>query len=88
MKTLTLTMLAAMSLSLLAACDQPAERPAQPDLLGSFNKADVNKDGVIERTEATSIANQDFAAVDTDDNESVSLEEFQVALNNAPPPAG
>jgi Ca2+-binding EF-hand superfamily protein len=88
MKPFALTTLAAMSFGILAACDQPRERPAQPDLLGSFDRADTNKDGVIERSEATSIANQDFASVDTDENQVVSLEEFQVALRNAAPPPG
>jgi EF hand domain-containing protein len=88
MKPLALATLAALSLGLLGGCDQAPERSTQPDLLTSFDKADANKDGVIERSEATSIANRDFADVDTDHNESVSLEEFQVALRNAAPPRG
>ena len=88
MKPLVFATFAAATLGILAACDQPPERPAQPDLLGSFDRADTNKDGVIERSEATSIANQDFADVDTDDNQAVSLQELQVALRNAAPPPG
>ena len=85
MKPLTVTALAAMSLGLLGACDQQPERPAQPTLQTSFDKADMNKDGVIERTEATSIANREFAEVDTDDNQAVSLDEFRVALEDPVP---
>ena len=88
MKPLALATLAAMSLGLLGACDQRPERPAQPSLLTRFDKADLNKDGVIERNEATSIANQDFAEVDTDDNQAVSFDEFEVALQDPAPPRG
>jgi len=88
MKSLTLAALATVSLGLLGGCDQQPERPAQPDLLTSFNTADVNKDGVIERTEATSIANREFAEVDTNDNQAVSFDEFEVALQDAAPPRG
>ena len=88
MKPLALAALAAMSLGLLGACDQPPERPAQPNLQTSFDKADLNKDGVIERNEATSIANREFAEVDTDDNQAVSLDEFRVALQDPAPPRG
>ena len=88
MKPLTLAALATMSLGLLGACDQRPERPAQPDSLTTFNKADLNKDGVIERNEATSIANRNFAEVDTDDNQAVSFDEFEVALQATAPPRG
>jgi hypothetical protein len=88
MKLLALTAFAAMSVGLLGACDRQPERPGQPDLQASFNKADANRDGVIEQSEATSIANQNFGEVDTDDNQAVSIDEFEVALKNAPPPRG
>jgi hypothetical protein len=88
MKPLILAMLAGLSLGALAACDQRPERPAQPTPQASFDKADANKDGVIERQEATSIANRPFSDVDTDDNQAVSFDEFEVALRNAGPPAG
>jgi hypothetical protein len=88
MKPLATAALAAMSLGFLGACDQQPEGPAQPNLQTSFDKADVNRDGVIERTEATSIANQDFAEVDTNDNQAVSFDEFEVALQKAAPPRG
>ena len=88
MKPFAMTALAALSLGLLGACDQQPERPAQPSARVSFDKADRNKDGVIERQEATSIANREFAEVDTDDNQAVSLDEFEVALQNPAPPRG
>ena len=88
MKQLTLTALASVSLALLGACDRTPERPAQPSLQTSFDKADLNRDGVIEQKEATSIANRTFSEVDTDDNQAVSLDEFEVALKDPGPPRG
>jgi hypothetical protein len=94
MKPLTLTALAALSLGLLGACDQQPERPAEPTLLTRFDQADLNHDGVIEQSEATSIANRSFADVDTDDNQAISFDEFkvasqaEVALQDAAPPRG
>ncbi len=88
MKPTALVALSAMSLGLLGACDQPPEGPAQPSLQTRFDTVDANKDGVIERTEATHIANREFAEVDTDDNQYVSLDEFKVALGNPAPPRG
>jgi hypothetical protein len=88
MKPLILATVAGMSLGILAACDRSPERPPQPTPLASFDKADANKDGVLDRNEATSIADQDFTAVDTDGNQAVSFDEFEVALRNAGPPAG
>ena len=88
MKPFALGVLAASSLSFLAACDQAPDRPAEPTLQSSFQKADVNRDGVIEQKEATSIANKSFAEVDTDDNQAVSIEEFEVALNSEESPRG
>ena len=90
MKSLALTTFAALSLGLLGACDRQPERPAQSqsDVQTSFNQADSNRDGVIEQNEATSIANRAFGEVDTDDNQAVSIAEFEVAMKNAPPPRG
>ena len=88
MKPLAFAALSAMSLGLLGACDQSPERAAQPSLQTSFDDADANKDGVIERSEATHIANREFAEVDTDHNQYVNLDEFKVALGNPAPPRG
>ena len=88
MRPLTLTALAAMSLGLLGACDQRPERPAEPTLQTRFDKFDLNKDGVIEQKEATSIADRPFGDVDADDNQAVSFEEFEVAVQSAAPPRG
>ena len=85
MKSLTVTALAALAVGLLGACDRTPDRPAQPNLQTSFDKADLNKDGVIERSEATSIANHDFGDVDTDDNQAESIDEFRVALEDPAP---
>jgi hypothetical protein len=89
MKPLTLTAVAAMSVGLLGGCDLEPEAPAQPSLQSRFDKADANRDGVIEQREATSIANRPFSDVDTNDNQVVSFDEFEVALENpATPPRG
>ena len=85
MKPLTIAALATLSLGLLAACDQAPDQPAQPTLQSSFDQADVNRDGVIEQREATSIADRSFSEVDTDDNQAVSLDEFRVAMQNPAP---
>jgi hypothetical protein len=87
MKPFALGALAAASL-LVVACDQTPERPAEPSLQTSFERADANRDGVIEQSEATSIANRSFAEVDTDDNQAVDIDEFEVALNSQESPRG
>jgi hypothetical protein len=88
MKRLTLTALAALSLGLIGACDMGPKPPAQPTLQSRFDKADTNRDGVIEQREATSIADRTFSDVDTDDNQVVSFDEFEVALQSPAPPRG
>jgi hypothetical protein len=88
MKPFALSTIAATGLLLLGACDQSPDLPAQPSLQATFDRADADKDGVIERTEATSIGNQDFADVDTNDDQTVSIDEFEVALKSATPPRG
>ena len=88
MRLLAFATLAAMSLGLLGACDRQPERPAQLSLQTSFDSADKNRDGVIARSEATHIANREFAEVDTDHNQFVNLDEFRVAMENPAPPRG
>jgi hypothetical protein len=88
MKPLVLAALAATSLGLLGGCERRSERPAEPNLQTRFDKADVNRDGVIEQKEATSIAERPFGDVDTDDNQVVSLDEFEVAVQSEAPPRG
>jgi hypothetical protein len=87
MKVFALGALAGASM-LMVACDQTPERPAEPSLQTRFEQADVNRDGVIEQSEATSIANLGFAEVDTDDNQAVDIDEFEVALNSQESPRG
>lgn len=79
----------AVSFGLLGGCDMWPQPPAQPTLQSRFDKADTNRDGVIEQREATSIGNQSFNDVDTDDNQVVDFDEFEVALAAlAAPPRG
>ncbi len=78
-----------MSLGFLGACEPGPDRPAEPTLQSRFDRVDANRDGVIEQREATSIGNQSFSDVDTDDNQVVSFDEFEVALESAAaPPRG
>lgn len=78
----------AMCLGLLGACDMQSEGPAQPTLQSRFDKADTNRDGVIEQREATAIGEQSFSDADTDDNQVVSIDEFEVALATPATPQG
>lgn len=78
----------ATSLVMLGACDMGPEPPAQPTLQSRFDEADANRDGVIEQREATSIGNQAFGDVDTDDNQVVDFDEFEVALATPTQPRG
>lgn len=87
MKRLAIAALAT-SLGLLGACDMGPKPPAQPTLQSRFDKADANRDGVIEQREATSINNQAFGDVDTDDNQVVDFDEFEVALATPAIPRG
>jgi hypothetical protein len=88
MKTWVLTALAATTLGLLVACDRQPENLGQTDLQTRFDQMDANRDGVIEQSEATSVANQPFGEVDTDDNLAISIAEFEAATRNAPAPRG
>jgi hypothetical protein len=88
MKTLVLTALAAATLGLLGGCDRQPESPGQPNLQARFDQVDANRDGVIEQSEATTVANQPFGEVDTDDNQAISIAEFEAATRNAPAPRG
>jgi hypothetical protein len=88
MKPLMLAALAATSLGLLGGCDQQPERRAEPTLQTRFDRADLNRDGVIEQKEATSIADRPFGDVDTNDNQVVSIDEFEVAVQSAAQPRG
>jgi hypothetical protein len=87
MKTLAIPALA-MGLMLLGGCDMQPEAPAQPTTQSRFDKADANRDGVIDQREATSINNQAFGQVDTDDNKVVDFDEFEVALATPAEPRG
>ncbi len=87
MKPVAIAMFA-VTLGLLGACDMQPEVPAQPTLQSRFDKADANRDGVIEQKEATSIGDQSFSDVDTNDNQVVSFDEFEVALALPAQPRG
>jgi len=88
MKPLALATLAAFGFSVLAACDQEPESsgPTLLDVQQSFERADGNKDGLVSPNEASSIANLDFAAADTDKNGALTPEELEVALVGPAPP--
>jgi Ca2+-binding EF-hand superfamily protein len=51
----------------------------------SFDAADANKDGKVDKNEAAGIPGFNFTSADVDDNESVSRQEFQTAMANSTP---
>lgn len=61
---------------------EPRERRAAPV---SFDTADKNKDGRVNRTEASDIPNFDFASADANEDASLTRHEFRVALAGSHP---
>jgi hypothetical protein len=69
-----------------------AGRPAQSGVYGrdrtgpvTFEEADKNKDGTVDREEAKSIPGFKFSRADKDKSESVSRQEFQTAMAGSQP---
>jgi hypothetical protein len=81
----------AASVCLLAACDQQPETSSIGSALEAqreFDLADANKDGVVTRSEASSLTNLDFGTADADGNQTLTPQEFEVALTRPAPPGG
>ena len=71
MKSLAFATLVALSLCVLAACEQQPESSPLSKVLEAertFQRLDGNKDGVVSSNEASTVANLDFGAADADRN--------------------
>ena len=63
----------------------PGPRSGDRTAQVSFEAADANKDGKVDKTEAAGIPGFNFTSADVDDNESLSRQEFQTAMANSTP---
>jgi hypothetical protein len=84
MKAIAAATIAAVSISVSAACepqDQQTSTAANEsaEAQREFSEADRNQDGVLSRDEATSIAELNFSSADTDGNQTLSINEYEVA---------
>jgi hypothetical protein len=92
MKRMSLTTGVAIGLLASAACERDAETGAQvPSSQGgvaaqtSFTLVDRNGDGAVSREEASTVADLDFSAADTDRNSQLSPDEYRTAMEAARP---
>jgi hypothetical protein len=54
----------------------------------TFDAADVDRNGVIDAIEAQAVPGLNFNSADTDKSESLSRQEFQVAMSSGARPPG
>jgi hypothetical protein len=96
MNKLTIATVAALSIAGTALAQQPAQTPQQPvrseQPAGDdksdqvpFETADKNKDGTINQEEGNAIDGFDFSRADTNDDEILSRQEYQVAMATSTP---
>lgn len=90
MRAIATATIAAIGISILAACepqDQQTSAAANDsaEAQREFNDADRNQDGVLSRDEATSIADLNFTSADTDGNQTLSINEYEVAAGETTP---
>jgi hypothetical protein len=76
---------AALARSTSRGDGEPGPRSGDRTAQVSFDAADANKDGKVDKNEAEGIPGFNFTSADVDDNESVSRQEFQTAMANATP---
>jgi Ca2+-binding EF-hand superfamily protein len=76
---------AAMARTTSRGDGDPGPRSGDRTAQVSFEAADANKDGKVDKNEAMGIPGFNFSSADVDDNESVSRQEFQTAMANARP---
>jgi Ca2+-binding EF-hand superfamily protein len=76
---------AALARSTSRGDGEPGPRSGDRTAQVSFESADANKDGKVDKEEAEGIPGFNFTSADVDDNESVSRQEFQTAMANATP---
>jgi hypothetical protein len=63
----------------------PGPRSGDRTAQVSFEAADADKDGKVDKNEAAGIPGFNFTSADVDDDESISRQEFQTAMANATP---
>jgi len=86
MKAVAWTALAALGLAIGATAQQPSRQPIETPDGGdrtdqiSFDQADKNKDGRVNRAECTAIAGFDFANADANQDLFLSRPEFAAAM--------
>ena len=76
---------AAMARSTSRGDGDPGPRSGDRTAQVSFEAADADKDGKIDKNEAAGIPGFNFTSADVDDDESVTREEFRTAMANATP---
>ena len=76
---------AALARSTSRGDGEPGPRSGDRTAQVSFEAADANKDGKVDKNEAAGIPGFNFTSADVDDNESVSREEFRTAMANSTP---
>lgn len=90
MKPVAFAAITAIGVATLAACEmQEGEQPTAlneaAEIQRDFNRADRNGDGALSRDEAMSIADLDFTEADTNANQNLSIEEYEVAALETTP---
>ena len=90
MKRMAFATLVAMGVAAGAAAQQSSQRPSTPAPRGedrtdqvSFDQADKNKDGEVNREEGNSIAGFDFSRADANHDLTLSRQEFESAMANS-----
>jgi hypothetical protein len=76
---------AAMARSTSRGDGDPGPRSGDRTARVSFEAADANEDGKLDKNEAAGIPGFNFTSADVDDDESVSPQEFRTAMANATP---
>jgi hypothetical protein len=76
---------AAMARSTSRGDGEPGPRSGDRTAQVSFEAADANKDGKVDKNEAAGIPGFNFTSADVDDDETVSREEFRTAMANSTP---
>jgi Ca2+-binding EF-hand superfamily protein len=76
---------AALARSTSRGDGEPGPRSGDRTAQVSFEAADANKDGKVDRNEAEDIPGFNFTSADVDDDKSLSREEFRTAMANSTP---
>jgi hypothetical protein len=89
MKRTTLAIWMAMGIGATAAAQQPSSTPTprgndRTDQV-SFQDADKNKDGKVNREEGNQIAGFDFSRADTNDDAALTRQEYDAAMTKSTP---